>query len=157
MKKLENGMEELVTGLWTLLHDQRRLTRKQDDGSFESRIKTTDDLLWIEKNGITELDIANTLYVDLPEDRKYENKASAEVAMKQIYQAIKDDKELDDTFVEESSAIVHKERLSRNDWVFDEKYGSPILTKDYVDLPEEEKEKDRVIVKMAIDLYEEHK
>lgn len=119
-------------------------------------MKKTKDSLWTEKHWTAEVDIANTLYVDLPEDRKYENRASAEVAMKQIYQTIKNKKSLDEAFIESASAVIHEEWLKRNAWVYDAQYGNPVLTQSYENLPEEEKEKDRVIVRMAISIYEQN-
>ncbi len=157
MKNSHNQFDQCVSTLWTLLHDEWRLTRKKEDGTFEPRLKTTKDSAWIEKNGTTEVDIANTLYVDLPEDRQYENKASAEVAIKQIYQTVENQQTLDESFVEAASAVVHEERLKRNAWVYDPKYGNPVLTQSYENLPEEEKEKDRVIVRMAIEIYEKNR
>lgn len=153
MDNLDKKFEDLVCDLWSLLHEERRLTRKKEDATFEPRMKTTKDPLWIEKYWKTEVDIANTLYVDLPEDRKGENKASAEVAMKLIYQAINEERLLDETFIESASAIIHEEWLKRNVWVYDAQYGNPILTQSYEHLPEEEKEKDRAIVRMAISIY----
>ncbi len=52
--------------------------------------------------------------------------------------------------IEEMAAVVHEKRLKRNDWVFDKEYGNPILAQEYAKLPEEEKEKDRVQVRQAI-------
>jgi len=151
-EKLEAIQNELIEKLGSLLHEEWRAPRKQKDGSFEARIKKTKDESWISIHKISEVDIANTLYIDLPEDRKYENKASAEVAIKEIYKAVKDWKALDTEWIEAASDVIHQEWLKRNTWVYDPTYGNPLLAKPYTDLPEEEKEKDRTIIRKAIEM-----
>ena len=60
-------------------HEDWRKTRLQKDGTYEPRIKKTQDEAWIVAHNTDEVDIANTPYADLPEDWKAENKAAAEV------------------------------------------------------------------------------
>ncbi len=140
-----------ITELGGQLHDEWRAPRKQEDGTFEPRIKTTKDQAWIEKNGTDQIDIANNSYENLPEDWKGENKASAEVAIPEIYKAISEGKELDDQFIEETSDIIHQKWLERNgSWAPAEQ------NKPYAELSEEEKEKDRAIVRKAVETYKEN-
>ncbi len=65
-EKLEAIQNELIEKLGSLLHEEWRAPRKQEDGSFEARIKKTKDESWISIHKISEVDIANTLYIDLP-------------------------------------------------------------------------------------------
>ncbi|TSC93126.1 MAG: hypothetical protein CEN89_241 [Candidatus Berkelbacteria bacterium Licking1014_7] len=81
-------MQLKITELGSLLHDEWRAPRKQEDGTFEPRIKSTKDQAWVEKSGTDQVDIANTSYEDLPEDWKGENKASAEVSMSSVYETV---------------------------------------------------------------------
>ena len=133
--------------LGSLLHDEWRAPRKQQDGTFEPRAKKTKDQAWSEKHGTDEVDIANTDYANLPEDWKGENKISAEVAMNEIYKAIEIGQELNDDFVEQASEVIHVKWLERNgNWAPTEQ------NKPYDELSEEEKEKGRVIIKKAIEI-----
>ena len=143
----EQIKEELISELGSLLHEEWRNPRKKEDGSFDSRIKKTKDENWIKSHNTEEVDIANTEYKNLPEDWKGENKASAEVTVDEIYKAIDGKKELDSNFIEEASDILHKKWLERNgSW-------APVeQNKPYLELSEEEKEKDRVIIRKGIEI-----
>ncbi len=137
-----------VGKLGSLLHDEWRAPRIKEDGSFEERIKTTSDESWIQENGLNEVDIANTSYEDLPEDWKGENKISAEITLRQIHEAVDNSESLDENFVEKASSVLHDKWLERNgDWASEEQ------KLPYEDLSEEEKEKDRVIIRKGISLY----
>lgn len=149
---LEQKKQELVAKLGSLLHDEWRAPRKQDDGSFEPRMKQTKDEKWIDDHNTDQVDIANTSYPELPEDWKGENRAAAEVAMSEVFKAVESGRELDDEFVEEASAVVHDKWLERNgEWAPDEQ------KKPYEELSEDEKEKDRAQVRKAIKIYRENK
>lgn len=140
--------EALIAKLGSLLHDEWRAPRKKEDGTFEPRLKKTKDQVWAEKHGVSEVDIANTDYIDLPDDWKGENKISAEIAIGEVYKTIKNGQELDDEFVESASSIIHEKWLGRNaSWAPAEQ------NKPYAELSDEEKEKDRVIVRKAIEIY----
>lgn len=144
----EQKKSRLVTQLGSVLHDEWRAPRKQEDGTFESRAKKTKDQAWAEKHGSDEVDIANTDYANLPEDWKGENKISAEVAMDEIYKAIENGQELNADLIEQASEVIHIKWLERNgSW-------APVeQNKPYAELSEEEKEKDRVIIKRAIEIF----
>jgi len=127
---------QLTNELATLLHDEWRAPRRikdengNDTGRYEERIK----VLVIKPNGeekwynkgdeipegskiIKEQDIANTSYQDLDPSWQADNKAAAEVAMGEVFKALKAGKSLDDpTFIEEASAVIHDEWLKRNGW-----------------------------------------
>lgn len=141
-------MEAQITELGSLLHDEWRASRKKEDGTYEPREKTTKDQSWIETHGTDKVDIANTSFAELPADWQGENKASAEVAINEIWKANLKGSEFDDVFVETASDTIHQKWLERNSsWAPAEQ------NKPYAELPEEEKEKDRAIIKKAIEVY----
>lgn len=145
--KMEAIKQQLIAEVGSTLHDEWRAPRKKEDGSFEPRVKKTKDEAWAQSHGTQEVDIANTSYKDLPEDWKGENKISAEVAVAEIYKV--GGKNLDDAFVDSASAVIHEKWLERNgSWAPAEQ------NKPYAELSEEEKEKDRVIVRKAIQIFE---
>ncbi len=145
-----NKTEERVTQLGSQLHDEWRATRyREESKDYEPQLKKTEDQLWqMAHEGKTEIDIANTNYQDLPEDWKGENKASAEVTVTEIEKAVQGGVELDDAFVESASSILHDKWLERNG-----SYAPPEQQKPYAELSEEEKEKDRVIIRKGIEIY----
>lgn len=141
--------QKLVTQLGSLLHDEWRAPRKQADGSFTPRTKTTKDETWASAHGTNEVDIANTSFADLPSDWQGENRAAAEVAMGELFRQVENGGLLDDSFVEQAAAAIHDKWLERNgSWAPAEQ------NKPFGELSEEEKEKDRVQVRKAIELYE---
>lgn len=130
------------------LHDSWRNGRKKADGTYEPRIKDTKDAKWIKAhNNKTQVDIANTEYKDLPADWQKENKDSATVATNLVYKAVSDKVDFNQKFIEEASNTIHIEWLKRNTWAKGGELDVP-----YAKLPEVEKEKDRVIIKLAVAL-----
>ncbi len=123
-----------------------------DDNGNKPRIKKTKDEVWIAAHGgITEVDIAATNYVDLPADWQEENRLSAEVAVSYVLAGATWWRRLfgfGRQFVEAGSAIVHVKWLERNGEWAEEHQKLP-----YHELNEIEKEKDRVIIRNAIDAY----
>ena len=151
MKKF---IEQHVVGIvGSELHEEWRAPRKKEDGTFEPRMKKTKDQVWSQAHGgVEDVDIANTPYDQLPEDWKGENKISAEIAVKEIFKASAEGRDLDKKFVEEASSVLHDKWLERNGgWASEEQ------KKPYAELSEEEKEKDRVIIRKAIERYLEIK
>lgn len=136
-----------VAELASLLHDKWRASRKKEDGVFEPQIETTKDQTWIETHGTDQVDITNTNYADLPKDWQGENKASAEVAINEVWIAKTENKSLNEAFIEQVSHIIHQQWLERNgSW-------APVeQNKPYSELSDEEKDKDRAIVRKAIEL-----
>ena len=129
----------------SLLHEDWRLTRLQEDGSFEPRVKGTKDEAWIQTHGTDQVDIANTGYQDLPEDWKAENKAAGAVVADLLAELGTDV----DLFNPEQRTVVgdkiHDEWLSRNEWA---KGGD--LDVPFDQLPADEQAKD--LNQMAIGL-----
>lgn len=141
-------MQNQIADLGSLLHDEWRLTRKLEDGTFDPRVETTKDEDWILAHGTDQVDIANNFYSDLPIDWQGENKASAEVVVGEVWRAAAEGHQLDESFIEETSLIIHDKWLERNGSLASEEQKKP-----YVELSEEEKEKDRAIVRKAIEMY----
>jgi len=142
--------EEMITKLGSELHDEWRESRKQEDGSYEPRIKTTKDEDWINEKGANEVDIANTCFENLPRDWQGENRVAAEIAIEEVFRAVDMGTELDESFIEEASNVIHQKWLERNgEWASEE------LKKPYDELSEEEKDKDRAQIKKAIEIFQE--
>jgi hypothetical protein len=140
---------ESVDELGSSLHEAWRGSRQRPDGSFEPRLKKTQDQIWIDAHGgQAEVDIANTAYRDLPADWQAENKASAEAAVDEVTRAILQRIPLDAAFLETASAAIHVKWLERNGAWTPEAQKRP-----YEELSEVEKEKDRVVIREALDIY----
>ena len=91
------------------------------------------------------VDIANTDYPDLPSDWQEENKITAETAVSEVEQAMANGQLLDHNLVELVSASLHELWVRRHaDWAPED------LKKSYAELPEHEKEKDRLFARQAI-------
>jgi hypothetical protein len=150
-EKQSNNFEQNVALLAGQLHDEWRAPRLLADGRYEPRVKGTKDSVWIGAHqGQTQLDIANTPYTELPSDWQKENKESAEVSLREVYEIAfygqgqyggRDFLSFDH-FVEWVSAEVHKEWLYRN-----QAWAPPEQNLPYDQLSEEEKDKDRAIVR----------
>lgn len=117
-------MEMIVAGK---LHDAWRESRKRPDGTYEPRVKPDGE------GG--EVDIANTSFEHLPSKWQSENLASAQSALEALKKTLK---------LEEASALVHQAWLERNAEWAEREQKCP-----YELLSEEEKEKDRIVVRTA--------
>lgn len=147
----QNTQEQLeiqaqVAEVASQLHEDWRVTRLQEDGSYEPREKTTTDANWIEAHGTDTVDIANSTYDQLPEDWKAENKAAADVAVGLYREGVGTGDTTSDAFVEGASSAIHDAWLERNTWAKDGELDVP-----YDQLPEDEKAKDRVQILTTIE------
>lgn len=142
--------QKQISKLSNILHEKWRQDRKNSNGLYEPRVEPTSDQAWIKLNQKEKVDLANTDYDDLPTDWQHENKLSAEVAINEIYKAQELGIELDNSFVEKSSELIHQKWLERNG-------NSKFLYQDlpYSELSEEEKEKDRDVIRGAIAVINE--
>ena len=101
------------------LHEDWRKTRKQEDGTFEPRIKGTKDETWVAANNTDQVDIANTKYDDLPADWQAENKAAAEVVVGLMEEAAASGATVDLNEPNHLAYVggrIHDEWLARNEW-----------------------------------------
>ena len=118
---------------------------------------------WSEKEKINALrekgkiviDIANAEYKDLPPSWQSENRNAAESATRLIGRKLSERKQVtlkDRKWIEEASAIIHREWLKRpaNSWALND----PELNKEYSLLSEERKNENRNIIVRGIMLYD---
>ncbi len=144
-----NKTAERIAILGSQLHEEWRKPRwREESKDYEPRIKKTKDEAWSQVHGgAVEVDIANTPYEGLPSEWQGENKISAEIAVTEVEKAIEAGTPLDESFIETASSTLHDKWLERNgSWAPAEQ------NKPYAELSEEEKEKDRVIIRKAIEV-----
>lgn len=140
---------ERVKSLGSQLHEEWRKPRwREESKDYEPRIKKTKDEAWSQAHGgAVEVDIANTPYEGLPSEWQGENKISAEIAVTEVEKAIEAGMPLDESFVETASSTLHDKWLERNG-----SWAPPEQNKPYTELSEEEREKDRVIIRKAVEV-----
>jgi len=146
----ENSEEETSFEVLTAakLHDVWRSTRTKENGIYEPRIKSIDGV---------EYDIANLEFQSLPEYFKIENVLAAHAACESIRRCwrtvaneVFTEVLVSNEFLEQASEEQHAYWLRRNQ---NQSWVSQDQKVPYVDLSETEKEKDRAIVKTAIEVY----
>lgn len=97
------------------------------------------------------VDILNMNYDELPSDWAYENRATARVACKQILKSLRQKRLFNQNLIEEMSEIIHNEWMKRNQHRSEKHLMVP-----YANLSSSEKEKDRKVVLVACQLFNEH-
>lgn len=146
MKRDRDGLVAEVAG--QAHEDWRNEWRKQNGD--KPRVKTTRDEAWsTAHSGATEVDIAATTYADLPADWQGENKRGAEVVVDAVLAAAQSGRAIDATFVEEAAATAHAKWVERNG-----SWAAESLKVPYAELPETEKEKDRIFVRRAVEAHQ---
>ena len=156
-ESLKSEKEYFAQKIGSYLHEEWRKTRLNEDGTYEPRMKKSKDLARTQKHGTDEVDIANTIFEDLPSNWQYENLEAAKVAVDLVYEKVINGEEITSEMIEEMSSVVHEKWLERNDWVYDKDYWNPILAQSYNLLPEEEKAKDRAQIEAAIQIIKSEK
>lgn len=142
-------IQSITEKLSSKFHEERIKSMKKSDWTFKSRIEETTDQEWIDShNWETKVDIINTKFKDLPNDRKKENLEAAKVALDLVYEKIANWEEITTEITEKMSEIVHNERLKRN-WIAGSFENQRV---EYEDLTEEEKAKDRNQIIRAIEV-----
>jgi len=145
----ETEYEKMITDIAILVHEKfREIYREKNNGT---RVKTTTDKEWIKKYGTDQADIAKLRYPEVSKDWKKSRWLGSKAAVDALSEAKKANKSLDEKFIEYASDIVHNEWLSRNRNV-EEEYKLP-----YKDLSEDAKEKDRIFVRAALEIYQSEK
>ncbi len=139
---------EIIQKIASVFHEEWRKNRLEKDDSYKPMIEKSEDE---ERNLIhwTDMvDIANTKFEDLPSNRKYENFEAAKVVVDLVYDSILEWKEFSLEEIDRMSKIVHEKWLKRNgiQWSFENQ------RVDYEKLSDEEKEKDRAQIKLAIQI-----
>ena len=126
------------------LHEVWRVSRKLEDGTFEPRIKKSEDEAWNIAHGTDEVDIANCTFEELPSNLQQENLEAAWVAVNCVYDKVMNGKEITPEECEQMGEIIHNEWLKRNAYVFGpiDQGGNPDLAVPYEQLSREEQLKD---------------
>lgn len=147
----KQAKEVAVQEVGSQLHDVWREPRKQADGSYEPREKTTADKVWIEKHGTDTVDIANTDFKDLPQDWKQENEDAARVLvdlMRDSYGfdwSVKDEDGKHTDEARHMASEVHERWLGRENNAWPKGGGLDVL---FEKLPSEEQNKDLAQVEL---------
>jgi hypothetical protein len=146
MMKNPDKYNKMITDTAIFSHDKfQKLYRELNNGT---RVKITKDENWIKKHGTNQADLAKFDYLDVPSDWQKSRWLGAKAAVDVLLGAVKKGKPLDEKFIEYASDVVHEEWLNRNrDRAEDQHKFS------YEQLPEEVKEKDRIFVRAAIEIY----
>jgi hypothetical protein len=141
------------------LHEAWRATRKLDDGTFEPRIKKSEDKDWTEDHGTDTVDIANCPFNELPSNWQHENLEAARVAIRLVYDKVMRGEKITPEELEQMASVVHEEWLKRNDYVFGpvERGGNPRLALPYEHLDQKEKDKDKSQLVLAQTKVQDYK
>lgn len=142
--------EEMIIAIANLTHEKFfDIYQKTNNGT---RIKITVDKAWIKKHGTDQADLAKLKYSELPSDWQKERWFGSKTALDSLIKTIRADKPLDEKFVEYASDMIHKDWLERN---FKKAEDEHKLS--YENLSEEAKEKDRIFIRAAIEIYQKNK
>jgi hypothetical protein len=142
----KNTIEEIAN----LTHEKfRKIYRDVNNGT---RVKTTIDEVWIKKYGNNQADLAKLDYFELPNDWQKGRWFGAKVALDAVLDVVKNSKSLDKKFIEYVSNLVHEEWLNRNHNIAKNEHKLS-----YKQLSAELKEKDRIFVYSAIEIYNNRK
>ncbi len=124
------------------------------NGEREAREKKTIDEAWADTQGRAVVDIANTGFVELPEDWKAENAAAAEVIV-ELIDSFGDAEKIDLNDPEiyaKCGTVIHNRWLDRNTYA----HGGE-LDVDFSELPADEQEKDLEQLRIALELFKPDK
>lgn len=149
-KKIKNmSYDEMIVAIANLTHESFfDIYQKANNGS---KVKTTIDKTWIEKHGTNQADLAKLKYSELPSDWQKERWYGAKIALDTLLKTVKLGKPLNDEFIEYTSNIIHEKWLPRNMERAKDYHKLP-----YAKLSEFQKEKDRIFVRAAIDIYKKN-
>ena len=139
---------EIIQKVASTFHEEWRKNRLQDDWTYKPMIEKSQDEIRTKKHWTDIVDITNTDFEDLPDNWKHENIEAAKVAVDLVYDKLVNLEKITNETIEEFSNIVHKKWLERNwiSWSFENQRIA------YNNLSEEEKEKDRLQIKIAIEI-----
>ncbi|MEV8633514.1 hypothetical protein AB0395_17825 [Streptosporangium sp. NPDC051023] len=140
-KKRENDVAVVLHRKW--IEDFR--LKKGPNATRPKSITKEVDAAWRKKHG-DEIDISRAEYHELPPSLQAENGASARVALDIVDDAMKRGVDLkSEKFMEDAASKVHDKWLERNPWAPDHQ------KLPYGQLSAIEQEKDRVVVRAALD------
>lgn len=144
-------------------HEIWRAPRKQEDGTYEPRLKELDlqkdgewmaanEALVLHRNTKPEVDIANLSFEQLPPSRQEDTRESFHYAFEAVLRAAHNGTPHDEAFIDATADTIHERWVMRN-----EKSAEPEQLLPYAQLSEEEREKDRKYVRLALEQYEEYR
>jgi hypothetical protein len=139
--------EAMIVYVATHAHGAWRKDYRARSGDTPNE-KTTIDEAWIKANGTDQVDIASLEFPRLPSDWQRENRLSAEVAVDVVLMAADHGVIFGDGLIDMASDEVHKKWLERN-----AAHASDMQKLPYAELPDDEKEKDRLFVRAAISAF----
>lgn len=159
MKKTETTAKNLAFMIASELHEDWRKTRLREDGTYEPRWKEVMDKKYVElrvdlehlpdnmriNEGVVEIDIANSHFIELSPDKQKENYEAALVCVDILF-----NKEAFSS-IEQVGDKIHEEWLKRNEWGRND----PVLSKPFSELPKEEQDKDIDQFKIATTILEQ--
>ena len=139
---------KIIEKIASVFHKKWREGRLQKDGKYKPMIEKSYDRNWNILHWTDVVDIANTKFEDLPNNWKHENLEAAKVAVDLVYDKVVNWEDISLKMIEKMSKIVHEKWLERNwiEWSFENQ------RVDYEKLSDEEKEKDRAQIKLAIQI-----
>lgn len=137
---------EIIQKIASVFHEKWRESRL-----YKPMIEKSDDKEWNIEHWTEMVDIANTKFEDLPSNRRYENLQAAQVVVDLVYDKVVNWEEISWEMIERMSKVVHEKWLERNwvEWSFENQRIA------YEKLSEEEKEKDRIQIEIAIQIISE--
>lgn len=142
--------DEMIIAIVNLAHESFfNIYKKVNNGN---RVKTTVDEVWIKKHGTDQANLAKLKYSELPSDWQKERWSGAKIALDVLLKTVKLGKPLDDEFIEYAADIIHEEWLPRNMNRAKDYHKLP-----YAELSKFQKEKDRIFVRAAINIYQKNK
>lgn len=101
-------------------------------------------------SSITYIDILNMDYDELPDDWKFENRATAQVACREVVRSVRQKRLFNQNLIETTSEKIHNAWIKRNAY-----RASSDLILPYKNLTESEKDKDRNAILIACRLFNE--
>ena len=146
-------MKKFVKKIAWIFHESWRKSRIDKNGVCESIMEKSEDEEWTKKHRTEMVDIVNTKFEDLPSNWQRENLEAAKVAVGLVYKRVVSWEEITSEMIEEMAGVVHIKWLERN-WV---KWSFENQRVDYENLSEEEKEKDRAQIELAIQIIKSEK
>lgn len=137
---------EIIGKVALIFHEKWRKNRL-----YKPMLEKSKDDEWTKLHWTDVVDIANTNFDDLPANWKYENLEAAKVTVWLVYEKIVNSNNITTKEFEEMAKIVHEKRLERNwkEWSFENQ------RVEYEELSDEEKDKDRIQVQIAIQTVKE--
>ena len=141
---------EIIKKVASAFHEKWKENRLQSDGKYRPMIEKSRDEKRTKEHWTDLVDIANTEFESLPSNWKYENFEAAKLAVNLVYDKVANWVDVSSEMIEKMSKVVHEKWLERNwiDWSFENQ------RVDYKKLSEEEKDKDRMQIKLAINVIE---